>query len=161
MGRSAQAKVCRDAGQRGASAVEFALVMPILLYLVFGIISFGYMLSFRQAMSQSAAEGARAAAVVLSGTSDTLRTTRARDAVNDALESYGVTCSGSSLVKGGKTVGSCTITPNVACSSGGASVTCARISLDYLYRDNALLPGLGLSVFMPSDLRYQTEVRTS
>jgi Flp pilus assembly protein TadG len=141
--------------------VEFALIVPILLYLVFGIISFGYMLSFRQALSQGAAEGARAAAVALTGTTDSVRSSRAQSAVNDALQSYGVSCSGSALVKGGKTVGSCTITPNVTCSSGGGSVTCARITLDYLYRANNLLPGLGLSTLMPTDLRYQTEVRTS
>ena len=48
---------------RGAAAIEFALILPILVVLVFGIIAFGYMLSFRQAMSQAAAEGGRAAAV--------------------------------------------------------------------------------------------------
>lgn len=151
----------RRTGQRGASAVEFALIVPILLYLVFGIISFGYMLSFRQALSQGAAEGARAAAVALSGTADSVRASRAQAAVNDALQAYGVSCSGTSLMRAGKTVGSCTITPNVTCSSGGGTVTCARITLDYAYRANNLLPGLGLSVFMPTDLRYQTEVRTS
>ena len=46
--------------ERGAAAVEFALVVPLLLVLVFGIISYGYMLSFRQSISQAAAEGARA-----------------------------------------------------------------------------------------------------
>ena len=35
----------------GAAAVEFALVLPILLLLVFGIIGYGYMLSFRQSIS--------------------------------------------------------------------------------------------------------------
>ncbi len=46
--------------ERGAAAVEFALVVPLLLTLVFGIISYGYLLSFRQSLSQAAAEGARA-----------------------------------------------------------------------------------------------------
>lgn len=148
-------------GSRGASAVEFALVVPILLYLVFGIISFGYMLSFRQALSQGAAEGARAAAVAITGTTDTVRSASAQAAVNDALGSYGVTCSAGVLLKAGKTVGTCTITPTVTCSSGSTAVTCAQISLDYRYKDNSLLPGLGLGAFMPSDLRYTTEVRTS
>jgi Flp pilus assembly protein TadG len=50
-------------GERGAAAVEFALVVPFLLLILFGIISYGFMLSFRQSVSQAAAEGARAAAV--------------------------------------------------------------------------------------------------
>ena len=53
----------RERGSRGAAAVEFALLVPIVLLLLFGIISYGYMLSFRQAMSQGASEGARAGAV--------------------------------------------------------------------------------------------------
>ena len=42
----------RRQGQAGAAAVEFALVAPLLLVVVFGILSYGYMLSFRQSMSQ-------------------------------------------------------------------------------------------------------------
>lgn len=53
----------RPHGERGAAAVEFALVVPLLVTLLFGIISYGYLLSFRQSVSQAAAEGARAAAV--------------------------------------------------------------------------------------------------
>ncbi|QWC85441.1 pilus assembly protein [Nocardioidaceae bacterium] len=48
---------------RGAAAVEFALVMIPLIVIVFGVISYGFLLSFRQSVSQAAAEGARAAAV--------------------------------------------------------------------------------------------------
>jgi Flp pilus assembly protein TadG len=151
----------RRFGGRGASAVEFALVVPVLLYLVFGIISFGYMLSFRQALSQGAAEGARAAAVAVTGTTDAVRAASAQAAVNDALGSYGVSCSGGVLLRAGKTVGTCTITPTVTCSSGSSAVTCAQITLDYKYKQNSLLPGLGLTAFMPSDLSYTTEVRTS
>jgi Flp pilus assembly protein TadG len=56
-------RASRHRAEGGAAAVEFALVAPLLLLLVFGVISYGYMLSFRQALSQGAAEGARAAAV--------------------------------------------------------------------------------------------------
>ena len=40
--------------ERGAVLVEFALIVPVLLALVFGIISYGYMLSYRQGLSQAA-----------------------------------------------------------------------------------------------------------
>ena len=53
----------RRGEDRGAAAVEFALIMVPLLLIVFGIISYGFLLSFRQSVSQAAAEGARAAAV--------------------------------------------------------------------------------------------------
>ncbi len=48
---------------RGAAAVEFALVLPMLLIVVFGIIDFGRMLNAKIVLTQAAREGSRAAAV--------------------------------------------------------------------------------------------------
>ncbi|NUO60565.1 MAG: pilus assembly protein [Hamadaea sp.] len=48
---------------RGASAVEFALVLPMLLLLVFGIIDFGRLLNAQIKTTEAAREGARAATV--------------------------------------------------------------------------------------------------
>jgi hypothetical protein len=48
---------------RGAAAVEFALVLPVLLIIVFGIIDFGRMLNAKITLTEAAREGARAAAV--------------------------------------------------------------------------------------------------
>ena len=45
----------------GAVVVEFALVLPILLLLVFGIIEFGHLFFIRQTMINAAREGARTA----------------------------------------------------------------------------------------------------
>src|SRR4029079_19073677 len=50
-------------GERGAVLVEFAISSVLLLLLLFGIIEYGYVLSFKQGLTQAAAEGARAAAV--------------------------------------------------------------------------------------------------
>jgi hypothetical protein len=46
--------------QRGASAVEMALVLPILVLLVFGIIEFGAYLYNQQVLTNASREGARA-----------------------------------------------------------------------------------------------------
>ena len=147
--------------ERGSASVEFALVVPFLVVLVFAIISFGFMLSFRQAMSQAAAEGGRAAAVKPSGTDDSVRLAAARAAVNDALNAYGVSCTdGGGLTHSGGASGTCTISIG-ACSSGPAGAECAKVTLDYPYSDNPLLPGLGLNQFMPDSLDYSTEVRVS
>lgn len=48
---------------RGAAAVETALVLPLLLMLVFGIIDFGRLLNAQLTVSAAAREGARAAAI--------------------------------------------------------------------------------------------------
>ena len=49
--------------ERGAAAVEFALVLPILLLLVFGIVDFGRAYNAKISLSGAAREGARALAL--------------------------------------------------------------------------------------------------
>jgi len=49
--------------EKGASAVEFALILPILLMLVFGIFQFGIAYNNWIALTHAAREGARLAAV--------------------------------------------------------------------------------------------------
>jgi hypothetical protein len=50
---------------RGAAAVEFALVVPVLLIVVFGIIDFGRMLNAQLQVTEAAREGARAASTIM------------------------------------------------------------------------------------------------
>jgi Flp pilus assembly protein TadG len=59
----------RRAGRedRGSAAVEFALVLPLLLLLIFGIIDFGRMLNAKITINEAAREGARAAALAGTG----------------------------------------------------------------------------------------------
>lgn len=52
---------------RGAAAVEFALLLPLLLLLVFGIIDFGRALNAQITLTQAAREGARLAALGQTG----------------------------------------------------------------------------------------------
>lgn len=49
----------RQDRDRGATAVEFALLLPILLLLAFGIIDFGRALNAQITLTQAAREGAR------------------------------------------------------------------------------------------------------
>jgi Flp pilus assembly protein TadG len=44
---------------RGAAAVEFALLLPVLLLLLFGIVDFGLALNAQITITQAAREGAR------------------------------------------------------------------------------------------------------
>ena len=141
--------------------MEFALVVPLLIFLLFAIISYGYMLSFRQAISQGAAEGARAAAVAPAGYTTAKKTAAARAAVDEALKSYGVTCSGTDLLKDGD-VGSCAIW--IGACPAPSTKQCVSVTLDYEYRDHALVPGLslpGLDLVMPSNLRYTAVAEVS
>ena len=66
----------RGHDQAGASAVEFAIVLPLLVLFVFGIIEFGLTFFRSQGLEAAAREGARVAAIGLPG-----------DDVDDAVRS--------------------------------------------------------------------------
>lgn len=52
------------AGQRGASAVEFAFVFPILFLLVYGVIVYSYVYVIQQSITYGAQQSAEAAVAV-------------------------------------------------------------------------------------------------
>lgn len=54
----------RRRDDHGAAALEFALVLPIFLIVIFGLIDFGRALNAQLVVSDAAREGARAAALV-------------------------------------------------------------------------------------------------
>lgn len=58
------------ADERGATAVEFAVVLPLLMLLLFGIIEFGMTFWRAQSLEAAAREGARIASLSQSTRSD-------------------------------------------------------------------------------------------
>jgi Flp pilus assembly protein TadG len=99
-------------GERGASAVEFGLIVPILLILVLGIVEFGHAFQVQGTLSAAAREGARAMA---------LRNdqAQAKDAVQEAA----------SALSPGITDAQITISPD-ACPAG-TSTTNVTLTIDY------------------------------
>ncbi|GAB1640784.1 hypothetical protein KRMM14A1259_12070 [Krasilnikovia sp. MM14-A1259] len=73
-GRGRPARSAAPAGRpggpapdQGAAAVEMAIVLPLLLLLLFGIIDFGRALNAQITLTEAAREGARATAMGLDG----------------------------------------------------------------------------------------------
>ena len=56
-------KLKKIKNQKGASAVEFALLLPILVMIVFAIFQFGVALNNMISLNHAASEGARLAAI--------------------------------------------------------------------------------------------------
>ena len=85
----ARMEIGRSRDERGAAAVEFALVLPILILLVFGIIEFGFVFNRWLTVTHAAREGVR----VYSLTGDVVQAqTAGQDAAPDLAGS--VTCTG-------------------------------------------------------------------
>jgi Flp pilus assembly protein TadG len=129
--------------------VETALCLCfVVLPLVFGIMAYAYMLSFRQTVSQSAAEGARAAAVAPISASDTQRQAAAFNAVNLAI------ASGASSRTCNDGILTCTYQFLSNCGDGTTG-NCVKITVSYPYRSHSLLPSIpGLGFTLPSTISY-------
>ena len=74
-------KSCKKilSGEKGTSAVEFAIILPILVMLVFGIFEFGLAFNNYIALTHAAREGARLAAVALHEENHSLFEQKVRD----------------------------------------------------------------------------------
>lgn len=105
--------------------MEFSLVVVLLVLLLFGIITFGYILSFKQGLTQAAAEGARAAAVVSVADAPTV----AEAAAADSVDAFDRECN----------VGALTCTFDI--DPAGPFIT---VNLTYDYDVDPLLPPLPL-----------------
>jgi Flp pilus assembly protein TadG len=146
----------RGRGDDGAALVEFAMVAVLLFTLVFGIIHFGYLLSFKQDMTRAAAEGARAGAVAFPNTS---ALTDASKATQDAVKAAGKNCS---TTNGNDNDGdgmSCNVTLGPCISAAG---NCVTVTLSY---DQQHKPLLGAAPFvnliLPKTLNTKSEARVN
>jgi Flp pilus assembly protein TadG len=136
--------------ERGAAVVEFAIASMVLLALLFGIISYGYALSFKQGLTQAAAEGARAAAVASAGPP---AEAAAIGAVGPALGAFNKNCSSPGM--------SCTYLQTAAATGCGAA-SCIRVRISYDYKNFPLIPRLpGLGLLLPDTLTSTSIARVN
>ncbi len=131
--------------ERGAAVVEFAIASVVLLVLLFGIITYGYALSFKQSLTQAAAEGARAGAV--SGEAAAL------PQVANAVRAFNQTCG-----VGGLACSTSTAAADTGCTAGA----CIRVRVTYNWKDYPLLPRFpGLGFLLPDTLTSTSITRLS
>lgn len=122
--------------ERGSNIVEFAMVAVLLFMLLFGIIGFGVMFSFKQTLTQAANEAARSAAVQQGTTAQ--KQAAAQQSVQ-AFEAWGRNCShpGMSSCASGITVHDCGGTTDTA-----ALPDCITVRLSYDYGSYPIVPNL-------------------
>lgn len=109
--------------ERGASAVEFALLLPVLMIILFGIIEFSMALYRQAILTNASREGARLGIVQSNPPITTA-------AVNARIDTY--------LTAGGITPGNVARTISAITTVTGSPVT-VTLTLPYTY---VVLPGL-------------------
>jgi|GEM_PF-392218 Flp pilus assembly protein TadG len=114
--------------KRGATAVEFALVLPMFLMLVFGAIEFGRLLWTEQALQQTAAATARCVALA-QGTHPSGSCTASGAYSQTTAISYAQNIAGG----WGVTVPSSGITPSTSANCGGSAGGFSQVSLSYTF----------------------------
>jgi len=110
-------QAANDRRERGSVAVEFALLLPVLLLLVFGIIDFGRAINDQITLTQAAREGVRLASL---GYSSAAVNTRTESAAAPTLT---------------LTSANITVTPatSPACALGAGNGVDAVVKLTYTY----------------------------
>lgn len=149
----------RARGEDGAAIVEFTLVAVLLLTLVFGIIQFGLILSFKQDMTRAAAEGARAGAVAVGVGGQTVAEAavqRADAATREAVEAFGGSFSGVGCAREGMDCG----TPVVAPCTAEAGYDCVTVTLTYDYDNHPLFGRVPIiEAFLPDQVKAESVAR--
>lgn len=138
--------------EAGSALVEFVVILPFFLGIVFALISFGAMFSFRQTLSQAATDGARAAVIAPANFTFAQRRDRAINAINEAFA--GELGSDVSCGTGGLT---CTI-PTVPTSCGDAS-QCISVTATYAYATHPRVPVPQFLGLLPDTLEYTASAR--
>ncbi|MHB1523003.1 MAG: TadE/TadG family type IV pilus assembly protein [Candidatus Dormibacteria bacterium] len=121
-------------GSRGQSAVEFALVAPLLFLLIFGIVDFGRAMFYQNEITNAAREGARIAIL-------------ASNPCNMVYGNPAGNCSSSSTPAGptvcSAIAGSATLISNWSCTEGGVLPASPRAGWAYVEVDQAASAGAG------------------
>lgn len=147
-------------GDAGTAILEFTFVAVLLLTLVFGIINFGLILSFKQDVTRAAAEGARAGAVAFPATDAWADADAATD---DAVNGFDRTCGGGDGLSCFVNVHSCAspVAPNTPSNPAGTG-DCVTVELVYDYDNHPLLAKLPMiEPFLPDEIRARSVARTN
>lgn len=127
------------ATQKGAAIVEFAIVLPLLLMLVFGIIEFGIMLYDKAEVTNASREGARTGIVYdyPNRVAVSKITTVVQNYLSGHMITFGTQPTISPIVKSGTTdaSGNCTPSANGICVNAG---DCLSVTVNYPYTFLAL-----------------------
>jgi len=132
----------QNIGQKGAAAVEFAIVLPLLVTLVFGIIEFSILFYNKAMLTNASREGARAGIVF----------------ANPRISAEDITTVVTAYVGNNLITFGAVTPPTVTVSPGAVAGDPLTVSVDYHY-DFLVLPNFISSLVGGLDLSAVTVMR--
>jgi len=91
-------RAATDSHDRGSVAVEFALLLPVLLLIIFGTIDFGRAINAQITLTQAAREGARLASLGYTSSAVTTRTQSAATGLSNVTVTVTTCAAGAGAV---------------------------------------------------------------
>lgn len=149
--RMLQKQLWRRRDEDGAEMVEFAFVVVLLIALLYGIVSYGLILSAQSTVTQAAADGARAGIVA----SATAKATAEAQAANDLSWMDQGQCyqPDASPVPVGTTASTLSCVATTGNCPSNPSNQCLTVTVTYKYGQSPLFPELpGMGVITPSTI---------
>ena len=121
--------------ESGAEVIEFALTLPLLLLVVFGIIEFGFVFQQYEVVTNAAREGARIASLSTYGSTPAVRRTNAMARVNQYLTAAGLDTAAATICVGpGSNDTVCDGTISQSALPGGTTcVWTTRVRVEYAH----------------------------
>jgi len=138
---------------KGASAVEFAIILPMLVLLVFGIIELSFALYDKAMITNASREGARVGIVYRS---PAITNAEITSVVNNYLGTHLITFGGKRSPSSDPVTGATVIVTRTGVSPGGE----LRVSVGYTYSFLVLpqfIPGVGQGINMAAETAMRME----
>lgn len=133
--------------QKGAAAIEFAIIFPIFFLIFYAVVTYGLIFAAQQTITLAASEGARAAVRYQKGGRDVdrleLHKKAACDMANESLQWLRkIAGQTSDLVKGDCIKGIVEVTSTSTACSGLSGVSCMQVVVKYDYKKAPFIPRL-------------------
>jgi hypothetical protein len=143
----------RQRDERGAEMVEFAFVVVLLIMLLYGIVSYGLILSAQSTVTQAAADGARAGIVASTNPLAAAEAEAGGDigwmGKGQCYEPDAVPPAGAA----GAPISCTAVTENCPSNVPAATNQCLKVTVSYNYASAPLFPIMpGLNIITPSTI---------
>lgn len=149
--------------QRGVSAIEFAMVFPVLFLMLYGLLTYSLIFAVKHSLALAAAEGARAAVRFQTVSSDTAaqRKAAACQIAKNSID-WITSIAGAASCNGSSVINIDVETYNGACGIPPANtqgVQCIRVSARYSYNVLPIIPILPLILPVPAVLESKSSTQ--